>query len=66
MANQKLIQMARELDIPLLATNDSHYLKKEDAYNHEVLLCIQTGKRMSDPDRMNLSQMNCILNLQKK
>ena len=52
MVNQKLIQMARELDIPLLATNDSHYLKKEDAYNHEVLLCIQTGKRMSDPDRM--------------
>ena len=44
--------MARELDIPLLATNDSHYLKKEDAYNHEVLLCIQTGKKMSDPDRM--------------
>ena len=52
MVNQKLIQMARELDIPLLATNDSHYLRKEDAYNHEVLLCIQTGKKMSDPDRM--------------
>ncbi len=52
LVNQKLIQIARELDIPLLATNDSHYLKKEDAYNHEVLLCIQTGKRMSDEDRM--------------
>ncbi len=52
LVNQKLIQMSRELDIPLLATNDSHYLKKEDAYNHEVLLCIQTGKRMSDEDRM--------------
>ena len=52
LANQKLIALARKLDIPLVATNDAHYLKKEDAYNHEVLLCIQTGKRMSDMDRM--------------
>ena len=52
LANQKLIQLARKLDISLVATNDAHYLKKEDAYNHEVLLCIQTGKRMSDADRM--------------
>ena len=52
LANQKLVQLARKLDIPLVATNDAHYLKREDAYNHEVLLCIQTGKRMSDPDRM--------------
>ena len=52
MVNQKLIQLARKLDIPLVATNDSHYLKKEDSYFHEVLLCIQTGKRMSDEDRM--------------
>ena len=52
LANQKLVKLARKLDIPLVATNDAHYLKKEDAYNHEVLLCIQTGKRMSDPDRM--------------
>ena len=52
LANQKLVQLARKLDIPLVATNDAHYLKKEDTYNHEVLLCIQTGKRMSDEDRM--------------
>ena len=52
LANQKLIQLARKLDIPIVATNDAHYLKREDAYNHEVLLCIQTGKRMSDEDRM--------------
>ena len=52
MVNQKLIQLARKLDIPLVATNDAHYLKKEDSYFHEVLLCIQTGKRMSDEDRM--------------
>lgn len=50
--NQKLIELSRELNIPLVATNDAHYLKREDAYNHEVLLCIQTGKKMSDEDRM--------------
>ena len=52
LANQKLIELSKKLDIPLVATNDAHYLKKEDAYNHEVLLCIQTGKRMTDEDRM--------------
>ena len=52
LANQKLVKLARKLDLPLVATNDAHYLKKEDAYNHEILLCIQTGKRMSDEDRM--------------
>lgn len=50
--NQKLIELSKELKIPLVATNDAHYLKKEDSYNHEVLLCIQTGKRMTDEDRM--------------
>ena len=52
LANQKLIELANKLDIPLVATNDAHYLKKEDSYNHEVLLCIQTGKKMNDGDRM--------------
>jgi len=52
LVNQKLIELSRKLNIPLVATNDAHYSKKEDAYNHEVLLCIQTGKRMSDEDRM--------------
>ncbi len=52
LANQKLVQLAKKLNIPLVATNDAHYLKREDSYNHEVLLCIQTGKRMSDEDRM--------------
>jgi len=50
--NQKLIEISRELEVPLVATNDAHYLNKDDAYAHEILLCIQTGKRMSDLDRM--------------
>ena len=54
LANQKLIEMSKKLDIPLVATNDAHYLKKEDAYNHEILLCIQTGKKMTDEDRMRM------------
>ena len=49
------MEMARELDLPLVATNDCHYLNKEDAKAHEVLLCIQTGKTMSDPGRMRFS-----------
>ncbi len=52
MVNQKLIMLSRELNIPLVATNDTHYLKKEDSYVHEILLCMQTGKKMTDPDRM--------------
>ena len=52
LVNQKLVELSRKLNIPLVATNDAHYTKKEDAYNHEVLLCIQTGKKMSDIDRM--------------
>ena len=50
--NQKLVELSRKLNIPLVATNDAHYTKKIDAYNHEVLLCIQTGKKMLDEDRM--------------
>ena len=44
--------MSQKLDIPLVATNDCHYLTKEDYYAHEVLLCIQTKKKMTDEDRM--------------
>ena len=51
--NQKLVQLSRKLGIKLVATNDAHYLTKEDYYNHEVQLCIQTGKRMTDDDRMS-------------
>ncbi len=51
-ANSGLISIAKELDLPLVATNDCHYLSREDAVAHEVLLCIQTGKTMDDPNRM--------------
>ena len=46
--NKKLVQLAGELNLPLVATNDCHYLNKDDAKAHEVLLCIQTGTTMND------------------
>jgi DNA polymerase-3 subunit alpha len=51
-ANGKLIALARELHIGIVATNDCHYLRREDARAHEVLLCIQTGRTLKDESRM--------------
>ncbi|MBI5100619.1 MAG: DNA polymerase III subunit alpha [Nitrospirae bacterium] len=53
--NKKIIELAGELHIGLVATNDCHYLKKEDAKAHDVLLCIQTAKTLKDANRMKLS-----------
>ena len=53
--NKRLMEVAAELKLPLVATNDCHYLNREDARAHEVLLCIQTGKTMSDPSHMKFS-----------
>jgi len=50
--NEVLASMSKELDIPLVATNDSHYTFKEDVQSHDVLLCIQTNKKVTDPDRL--------------
>ena len=50
--NQALLRMSRELDIPLVATNDVHYTYADDEKSHDILLCIQTGKRLSDENRM--------------
>ena len=50
--NEGLIRIARELDYPLVATNDSHYLMQSDAQAHDVLLCIGTGKTVQDTSRM--------------
>ncbi len=46
-------RLSSETGIPLVATNDAHYLQREDARAHEILMCIQTGKTMSDPARMH-------------
>jgi len=51
MANGHLLDIARKLDLPLLATNDSHYTHQEDAVAHDALLCVQTGAQVDDPKR---------------
>jgi len=51
----ELNRLSQQTGLPLVVTNDSHYLRKEDARPHEILLCIQTGKGMNDPNRMRWS-----------
>ncbi len=51
-ANRGLMDIHKKLGIPLVGTNDCHYLKKRDARPHEIMLCLQTGKTLSDPNRM--------------
>ena len=50
--NAALLQISRELDIPLVCTNDVHYTYAEDVKPHDILLCLQTGKKLADEDRM--------------
>lgn len=50
--NAQLIKMSKETGIPLVATNDVHYINREDAKTQEILMCIQTGKTIEDPDRL--------------
>ncbi|MBI2821310.1 MAG: DNA polymerase III subunit alpha [Acidobacteria bacterium] len=50
--NAGLLELSRQLDAPLVATNDCHYITREDSFAHDVLLCIQTGKTVSDTNRM--------------
>lgn len=50
--NTGIMKLSKELQIPMVATNDSHYILEEDAEAHDILLCIQTGKKLTDEDRM--------------
>ncbi|MBN1138198.1 MAG: DNA polymerase III subunit alpha [Anaerolineae bacterium] len=53
--NRALVAMSRETGIPLVATNDVHYVRRDQAYAHEILLCIGTGKTITDPSRMRMN-----------
>ena len=52
MVNTELLKISRELNIPLVVTNDVHYTYADDVKPHDILLCLQTGKKLSDEDRM--------------
>jgi DNA polymerase-3 subunit alpha len=53
--NTELFKMHADLGLPLLATNDAHYLENGDAHSHEALLCVQTGKTLDDPNRFQFT-----------
>ncbi len=55
LVNERLLEIGQQLSLPVVATNDCHYLHRKDAKAHEVLLCIQTGKTLQDSDRMKFS-----------
>ncbi|MBL4936282.1 DNA polymerase III subunit alpha [Clostridium sp. YIM B02515] len=50
--NEELVRMSKELDIPLICTNDVHYINREDSRAHDILLCVQTGKTVDEEKRM--------------
>ena len=59
--NRQLLRLHNETGIPLVCTNDAHYLRREDAESHDVLLCIQTGKTVEDANRMRYEPQNFYL-----
>ena len=59
--NQSILKIHQETGIPMVCTNDAHYLRKEDAEAHDILLCIQTGKTVDDENRMRYEPQNFYL-----
>ena len=59
--NRGLLRLHQDTGIPLVCTNDAHYLRREDAESHDVLLCIQTGKTVDDENRMRYEPQNFYL-----
>lgn len=64
--NKGLIELGHQLGIPLVATNDVHYLNKEDYEAHDILLCIQTATNLDDPNRMKFSTDEFYFNTQEE
>ena len=60
-AGRELIRLHRDTDIPLVVTNDAHYIEKKDAYYQDVLMCIQMGKTVDDPGRMRFESQELYL-----
>jgi DNA polymerase-3 subunit alpha len=61
LANEVVRRISRKLGIPMVVSNDCHYLRKDDAFAHDVLLCIGTQKNLNDPDRLKYSSDNFYL-----
>src|SRR5581483_11235485 len=54
LVNENVVKLSRELGIPLVATNDAHYINKEDAIAQDVLVCVATGKRVDETKRIRM------------
>ncbi|MGN0941488.1 MAG: DNA polymerase III subunit alpha, partial [Selenomonadaceae bacterium] len=65
-ASEGLIALAKKYDVGMVVTNDSHYTRKEDSDFHEILLCIQTGKTINDPNRMKFDSQEFYLKSPEK
>jgi len=65
-ALQGILHLSRELDIPVVATNDTHYLKQEHAKAQDILLCLQTNKDLNDPNRLRFSTDQLYFKSQKE
>lgn len=66
LVNQGLLRMSRETGIPLVATNDVHYTYADDVKPHDILLCLQTGKKLADEDRMRYEADSITLSPKKR
>ncbi len=65
-ANEGLVKISKELNIPMVTTNDTHYLNSQDREAHEVLLCIQTNSTLNDEDRLTFSSDQFYLKSEKE
>ena len=66
LAARELIRLSKETGIPLALTNDAHYIEKKDAYYQDVLLCIQTGKTVDEPNRMRFETQEFYLKTEEE
>ncbi|MAG28937.1 DNA polymerase III subunit alpha [bacterium] len=64
--NKILLEIAKEYQIPTIATNDSHYLKKEDAQIQDILVCVQTGKTVQDANRLKMTGVDLSMKTEKE
>ena len=65
-ANRGLMEIHQKLGIPLVGTNDCHYLTKRDARPHEIMLCLQTGKTLKDPNRMKFDTESVVREIHRR
>ncbi len=64
--NEAILQLAKEHNVPTIATNDSHYVQKEDAEAQDILVCVQTGKTIHDANRLKMTEIDLSMKTEKE